>query len=148
MWHGVLAIDVFKFLYFFPDQGHDTNSCQDMLSAESFTWYSISKGFSTLITRLAQMPHKKTDIGSEEFLRLAPEIPDQPLGIEGILRGHTISHNSVVERFSLPGIESQNFDVASNSGQQRGQRSVFFFFSVRLCVRTLSPPTFVVRFEL
>ena len=99
-----------------------------MLSAQSFTWHSISKGFSTLITRLAQMPHEKTDIGSEEFLRLAPEIPDQPLGIEGILRGHTITHNRVVERFSLPGIESQNFDVASNSGQQRGQRSVFFFF--------------------
>merc|ERR1712165_128498 len=71
------------------------------------------------------MPHKEADIGSETFFRFSTQISNQPLRIEGILWRHSIPHDGIEERFSLPGVESQDFDVAANTGQEWRQRPIF-----------------------
>ena len=73
------------------------------------------------------MPHKEADIGSETFFRFSAQISNQPLRIEGILWRHSIPHDGIEERFSLPGIESKDFDVATNTGQERRQGPIFLF---------------------
>lgn len=48
------------------DEGHDADSGEDWLPAETFPWDAIGKGFSTVSHRFAQVPHKKGDVGSAE----------------------------------------------------------------------------------
>lgn len=44
----------------------------------------------------------------ELFLRLAPEVSDQPLGGESVLRGHPPAHHCVQESLSLACVKAQH----------------------------------------
>lgn len=44
----------------------------------------------------------------EFFLRFPSQVSDQPLGGEGVLWGHPITHHCVQEGLPLPRVEAQN----------------------------------------
>lgn len=44
----------------------------------------------------------------ELLLAFAPQVPDQPVGVEGVLGGHAPAHNGIQEGLSLSGIETQH----------------------------------------
>lgn len=62
-----------------PDQGHDADSCQNMLPWQPFPGHTISKRFSVVCSWLTQMSHEQRHIRLEHFLRLVPQISHQPV---------------------------------------------------------------------
>lgn len=49
----------------------------------------------------------------ELFLRFPSQVSDQPLGSEGILRGHPVTHYCVQESLPLARVETQNLKKVS-----------------------------------
>ena len=60
----------------------------------------------------------------EIFLAFPPQVPDEPLGVEGVLRRHPPSHDGVEEGLALSRVESEDLDLPVHLGQQRRQRAV------------------------
>ena len=51
----------------------------------TFSWYSISEGFSIFVSGFAEMPHEQGHVGAETFLRFSAQITNHPLRVERVL---------------------------------------------------------------
>ena len=60
----------------------------------------------------------------EIFLAFPPQVPDEPLGVEGVLRRHPPSHDGVEEGLALSSVESENLNLPVHLGQERRERAV------------------------
>ena len=65
--------------------------------------------------RAAAPPPPHTHNSLELFLRLPSQVSDQPLGGEGVLWGHPITHHCVQEGLSLARVEAQHLDNKSRT---------------------------------
>merc|ERR1711892_549148 len=142
--HAVLAIDPLKLLHLLPDQAHHPNPGKNMLPAETLPGNTVSKCFTILIAGLTEMPHEQAGVGLETLLTFPPEVPDQPLAVEDILRRHAVPHDSIEEALTLPGIEAQHLDITTNSGQEWRKRSVFLPLHVSSYVTPTSSSRIVI----
>merc|ERR1712008_326579 len=95
-----------------------------MLSAQTLPWNPICERLAVLIARLTEVTHEEGGVRLEALLRLAPQIPHQPLRVEDILRWHPISHDRVEEALPLASIEAKHLNVAANPGQEGRQRPI------------------------
>lgn len=67
----------------------------------------------------------KTSI-PELLLALPSQIPDQPVGVEGILGWHSPAHDGIQECLALTGVKAQNLQEAKASlGSQSGLSSTW-----------------------
>lgn len=132
------------------DERHDPDPGEDGLPTQALSRHTVCKGLGPVGHRLAQVPHEQRHVGSgsgvggkkglkaggsevfvtvsmllllELFLRLAPEVPDQPLRGKGVLRGHPPPHHSVQEGLPLPRVEPQHLHQTAVHHQQRVEYS-------------------------
>lgn len=47
------------------------------------------------------------------LLAFAPQVPDQPVGVEGILRGHAPTHDGIKKGLPLSGVETQHLGTGT-----------------------------------
>merc|ERR1711892_617979 len=142
--HAVLAIHPLKLLHLLPDQAHHPNPSKNMLPTETLPGNTVSKCFTILIAGLTEMPHEQAGVGLETLLTRPPEVPDQPLAVEDILRRHAVPHDSIEEALTLPGIEVQHLNITTNSGQKWRKRSVFLPLHVSSYVTPTSSSRIVI----
>ena len=70
------------------------------------------------------MAHEEGNVCLEIFLAFPPQVPDEPLGVEGVLRRHPPSHDGVEEGLALSSVESEHFNLPVDLGQKRRERAV------------------------
>ena len=124
----MLAVDLLELLHLLAYERHDSDSREDMLAGESLARHPVRKGLRVLVARLAQVAHEQRGVRLEAFLRLATQVPYQPLRVADVLRRHTVPHDRVEEGLALSRVEAQHLDVAAHAGQQWRQRPVAVAF--------------------
>ncbi|TNN41264.1 hypothetical protein EYF80_048572 [Liparis tanakae] len=86
-------------VYLFPDEGHDADPGEDVLAGQTLAWDSVGEGLGSVGPRLTEMSHEQRHVSN------------QPMGVEGILRGHPPAHDGIEEGFPLAGVEPQDLVI-------------------------------------
>jgi len=64
------------------------------------------------VWRENRLSWKKNNLASPELaLTLPSQVSNQPMGVEGILRGHPPAHDGIEEGFPLAGVEPQDLGI-------------------------------------
>lgn len=53
-------------MHLFPDEGHDSDPGENMLTGQSLSWNSISEGLCSIGPGLTQMSHEQRHISPDE----------------------------------------------------------------------------------
>lgn len=57
---------VFLLLYLFPDERHDSDACEDVLSGQTLAWNAICKSLRSIGPRLTKVTHEEGHVGPED----------------------------------------------------------------------------------
>ena len=66
--HRVLAVDGLELLNLLPDEGHDADPAEDVLTAEAFARHPVGESLGVVVAGLAEVPHEEADVRSEALL--------------------------------------------------------------------------------